>query len=787
MLPDMTSGLPQSFTSVHSSASFSSSHPLFPPPSQSSAPSTPHFFHTTAESFIVAHKPRNLKVVTSPLQPAAPPSFSSSSSSSSLPAAAQPAMLSVFPLTFTLAFKVSAARIKRRANKVSPALPRLYLTLQSDADSTGRVEGRKFNRRKHQSAIGSKAIHREPPAGAPCIMLEGAEDGAWLYVVETKGGESRGRRKQKYGLLRTDAKYRLTLLGDGSQAAAVTDVMMEDHTGVFPVRHYAADAEEVTQAQAGFRSPQRSMKEDDEDEEDEAEQAQQEDDDDDDDDEQPGLDDTVEEERLVQQPYSQPHFPPLPPRPPPYFLHSQPPPALFPLPLPYTQPYWSQPAPQMFPPPLAYAAFPQPRPSLLSAPMPHPGYDYSQRTAPSYQLQPPPPPPVSPPASPNPEASPTASPQPVHSFAAHYQHSGDYDQFAAPPFPSFPSSSSSSSSSFSSSFRGRQPSEQQPLFSTSASSSTSSSSSSSSPPPRHSRSSSVSSGFFSGAQSSGGFSFASFLPSRTPSPAQPSSAYLPDQLATLFPSPAPTSEKLDSAAALSLSGSAMQAGFARDVSQSSSSQLWLGQDDEPQHGTGAASLWPLIASPPLPPHPSPEAERWDGSASRSSSLSLSCISLHSLQAADVELDGDYDAIEHGQEQQGWPGQSAAAPPASDPPPPLQWTGARSGDECSSETDSSDITAEEQQRRSRRQQMASTPPVLQQPELRPRGEELGSLRRALGRGEGGHGLAGNGSSLTDSEGEEEEKGEDVPAPSGIRRWWRRRQRQWLLQAEKQVEA
>ena len=165
---------------------------------------------------MVAHKPRNLKVLTS-------------------------------HGTFTVAIKVSAEKIKRRANKVS-GLHSVYLTAESAEDHTGIMPGRKFNRRKHRSLIGTKVIATQPPpANVPHLRLTGAdEEKDWLYVVETKGGETRGREKQRYVLLRTDAMYKVDVGGNWARGGVqLLDVILEDHTGIVAVDYRLTAANEA--------------------------------------------------------------------------------------------------------------------------------------------------------------------------------------------------------------------------------------------------------------------------------------------------------------------------------------------------------------------------------------------------------------------------------------------------------------------------------------------------------------------------------------------------------------
>ena len=194
--------------------------PATPPPgAPTSVSSTDSLctFHTASSGFVVAHKPRNLKVLTS-------------------------------HGTFTLAIKVSAEKIKRRANKVA-SLSTVYLCAEAAEDHTGIQPGRKFNRRKHRSLIGTKAITTQPPTDStPYLQLTGVEDDKdWLYVVETKGGETRGREKQRYVLLRMDGAYKVDIGGDWPSGGSVhlLDVVLEDHTGVVAVDYESADRREV--------------------------------------------------------------------------------------------------------------------------------------------------------------------------------------------------------------------------------------------------------------------------------------------------------------------------------------------------------------------------------------------------------------------------------------------------------------------------------------------------------------------------------------------------------------
>ena len=172
--------------------------------------------HTSSSGFIVAHKPRNLKVITS-------------------------------HGTFTLAIKVSAEKIKRRANKVT-GLHSVYLTVESAADHTGIQPGRKFNRRKHRSLIGTKPITTRPPAaGTPHLQLTGVDDEEdWLYVVETKGGETRGREKQRYVLLRMDGAYKVEVGSEWARGVVqLLDVVLEDHTGVVAINYESMGGSEA--------------------------------------------------------------------------------------------------------------------------------------------------------------------------------------------------------------------------------------------------------------------------------------------------------------------------------------------------------------------------------------------------------------------------------------------------------------------------------------------------------------------------------------------------------------
>ena len=165
---------------------------------------------------MVAHKPRNLKVLTS-------------------------------HGTFTVAIKVSAEKIKRRANKVT-SYGAVYMSAESAEDHTGIQPGRKFNRRKHRSLIGTKAITTQPPSlDTPHLQLTGVdEEKDWLYVVETKGGETRGREKQRYVLLRMDGSYAVTVGGDWVDSSVqLLDVVLEDHTGVVAVDYESMGSSEA--------------------------------------------------------------------------------------------------------------------------------------------------------------------------------------------------------------------------------------------------------------------------------------------------------------------------------------------------------------------------------------------------------------------------------------------------------------------------------------------------------------------------------------------------------------
>ena len=164
----------------------------------------------------MAHKPRNLKVATS-------------------------------HGTFTAACKVSAEKIKRRANKVTGCAA-VYMSAESAEDHTGIQPGRKFNRRKHRSLIGTKAIATEPPADTtPHLRLTGVdEEKDWMYVVETKGGETRGREKQRYVLLRMDGRYKVEVTGNWARGGVqLLDVVLEDHTGVVAVNYASAAQREA--------------------------------------------------------------------------------------------------------------------------------------------------------------------------------------------------------------------------------------------------------------------------------------------------------------------------------------------------------------------------------------------------------------------------------------------------------------------------------------------------------------------------------------------------------------
>jgi hypothetical protein len=126
--------------------------------------------------------------------------------------------------THTLAIKISVLKIKRKMNRCE-LLDYVYLQLENELDSLGAfdrhnsfVNGKKLNRRKHRSKIGLKDIYsnlNQIPSNSNSnefVRLASADSqNNFLYEVETKGGETAGRIKQKYVLLQKDNIYQLIL------------------------------------------------------------------------------------------------------------------------------------------------------------------------------------------------------------------------------------------------------------------------------------------------------------------------------------------------------------------------------------------------------------------------------------------------------------------------------------------------------------------------------------------------------------------------------------------------
>jgi hypothetical protein len=174
---------------------------------------------------MVTHKPRNLKI------------------EMELAASNE---LNPIKMIFTVAFKLSATKIKRRENKVTDNFISIYLFPETIQDSTGKIPGKKFNRRKHRSLIGTKNIFTDIdqslPYQQPYIKihpLTPPDNGPFLYVVETKGGGTIGRIKQKYALFQLLGVYEIDcsslLLYDSFK---ILQVYAEDHEGTYPVNHW---------------------------------------------------------------------------------------------------------------------------------------------------------------------------------------------------------------------------------------------------------------------------------------------------------------------------------------------------------------------------------------------------------------------------------------------------------------------------------------------------------------------------------------------------------------------
>jgi len=232
-----------------------------------------HYFLADAGGKVVTHKPSNLLITTQQVHDAVGGSSGGQGARSA----------------FSIAIKTSEDKLKRRLNKTA-ALNECFICsdndpayiqrkkqmeaaaaaaalLEPEEDEEGGEGGAAAPSRPtaaqlaaRQDYIGSKELFTSHPGGGIlCLRLRAAEgatvpaslqkkgkaaqedlqsqDGGFIYSVETKGGRSAGRQKQRYMLLQRGCIYALLVPPD----LLVTKIETRDkHGEVTPVRHWAS-------------------------------------------------------------------------------------------------------------------------------------------------------------------------------------------------------------------------------------------------------------------------------------------------------------------------------------------------------------------------------------------------------------------------------------------------------------------------------------------------------------------------------------------------------------------